>query len=97
MKTIEEIARETFGAMHSQAAEACENEILAHIESAIETDRAQRAADIATLAAAAANYAEHILDNIESMREDDEDRITDQAERDEIIAAINRLTGTKEA
>lgn len=42
-KTLGEIARYTFGKMHSQAAEACENEILAHIEFAIETDRAQRA------------------------------------------------------
>lgn len=42
MKTPLEIARYTFGKLHSQAAEECENEILAHIESAIETDRAQR-------------------------------------------------------
>lgn len=41
MKTPAEIARETFATMHSQAAEACENEILAHIITAIEADRAQ--------------------------------------------------------
>lgn len=41
MKTPVELARETFATMHSQAAESCENEILAHIVTAIEADRAQ--------------------------------------------------------
>ena len=43
MKTPMETARYTFAKMHSQAAKACENEILYMIESAIESDRAQRA------------------------------------------------------
>lgn len=42
MKTPEQIAVETFATMHSQAAEAVENEILAHIAAGIEADRAQR-------------------------------------------------------
>ena len=41
MKTPLEIARYTFDKMHSQAAEQCENEIIAHIESGIHSDRAQ--------------------------------------------------------
>lgn len=55
------------------------------------------AADIATIARAATNYAESILENIESMREDDEDRATDQAEHDEIHAALSRLNDTNES
>lgn len=43
MKTPMDIARYTFAKMHSQTAKECENEILYMIESAIETDRAQRA------------------------------------------------------
>ena len=42
MKTPLETARYTFDKMHSRAAEVCENEILYMIESAIESDRAQR-------------------------------------------------------
>lgn len=41
MKTPEQIARETFAMMHSQAAEECENEILGHIVEGIKADRAQ--------------------------------------------------------
>ena len=43
MKTPMETARYTFAKMHSRTAKECENEILYMIESAIESDRAQRA------------------------------------------------------
>lgn len=62
----------------------------------LSASQALRDADIATIADAAAKYAESILDNIESMRENDEDRVTDQAEHDEICAALNRLNAAKE-
>lgn len=42
MKTPEQIARETFAKMHSQAAKECENEILGHIVEGIKADRAER-------------------------------------------------------
>lgn len=49
MKTPMEIARYTFAKMHSRTAKGCENEILYMIESAIESDRAQRAENTVTI------------------------------------------------
>ena len=42
MKSPREIARYTFEKLHSAPTKACEGDILSMIESAIETDRAQR-------------------------------------------------------
>lgn len=42
MKTPAQIAEQVYRSHHSQAAEACESEILAMIQTAIEADREQR-------------------------------------------------------
>lgn len=95
-KTPEQIARETFAKMHSQAAEACENEIIAHIVTAIEADRAQRAADLDTLADAASKWATELTDYV--IPESANDGLREyMAERDEIQAALGRYLGEKEA
>ena len=66
------------------------------VRHAIELDRTQHNADAATLADAAASWAEHLTNGIDTMREDDEDRITDAAEIDQIQMALGRFREEKE-
>lgn len=93
MKTPMDIARYTFAKMHSRTAKECENEILYMIESAIESDRAQR--DIYELIAEALderaeNWGEEMPANAaERIREGRED---DYIWDDYIGPMLDRLT-----